>query len=585
MLPWLRKLSTALRDSRRSNAAGRGRPRAKLTVEHLENRDVPSTFSSVSGNFNNTPIPANDTVWFDASFKVSNLGQAPSVTIGVTNQTISFTANGTNYKIPVPESTIVISKTNTVANTTYDAGSGSWMTSLPLNFNNGFLAGVAFPVGTTLPGNIQNVTWSGDFSTDVPDVTVTWQWSAAVYTSFGSSYGSLGVTPVDSPSGKAGTPTAYKSDVTAGATGNGGNNYTGNPVANSSLTIQSIGDALVYPFPSSNPRTSIVFNESDVLAHAQLDTTDGFFNVWYSDEHALSLGVSQVTTITASGTQTSNYTVTPMPSNPGVVQNPQVGAPNGVDPSGRPIAPTLYITDITNNPNNLSGDWQYGGTGYSPNAVYGTWKSATETIDYTKSTTSPTITLTPGTDPTKNDWNLGTGSTQPPAGTASQGFGTEIQWNLKTLAQEGILLPGHNYRFYVMVHDGDQNKSGGDVGQAAFNENNPLPPQPGTISGDVGFTSAIKSGPMYMVTVTLLDSNEHIVATTTTDLGGNYTFSNVPAGTYTLVVSIPKNYSADMTSAPGGNGTWFSTSTTEGFTNINLTSGANDPGYNLFFSI
>src|SRR5262249_26993746 len=52
------------------------------------------------------------------------------------------------------------------------------------------------------------------------------------------------------------------------------------------------------------------------------------------------------------------------------------------DVSGRPLFPSLYLTDITNfTPAQLAstpghaGDWQYGGVPVSPSAVFGTWKS------------------------------------------------------------------------------------------------------------------------------------------------------------------------------------------------------------------
>jgi len=32
-----------------------------------------------------------------------------------------------------------------------------------------------------------------------------------------------------------------------------------------------------------------------------------------------------------------------------------------------------------------------------------------------------------------------------------------------------VLQSGHTYRFQFMGHDGDQNKSGGDVGEACVN--------------------------------------------------------------------------------------------------------------------
>ncbi len=38
----------------------------------------------------------------------------------------------------------------------------------------------------------------------------------------------------------------------------------------------------------------------------------------------------------------------------------------------------------------------------------------------------------------------------------------------RLIANHG-LQPGHTYRLQFMVHDGDQNKTGGDVGQACVN--------------------------------------------------------------------------------------------------------------------
>jgi hypothetical protein len=44
----------------------------------------------------------------------------------------------------------------------------------------------------------------------------------------------------------------------------------------------------------------------------------------------------------------------------------------------------------------------------------------------------------------------------------NEGYGAEIRWDISSLN----LIPGHSYRVYFMVHDGDQNKTGGDSGQA-----------------------------------------------------------------------------------------------------------------------
>jgi hypothetical protein len=96
-------------------------------------------------------------------------------------------------------------------------------------------------------------------------------------------------------------------------------------------------------------------------------------------------------------------------------------------------------------------------------------------------TVSPAkVTVTADADPAKNNWTLGSGSDAPPGGdldmlnlqqqqlTSSlknEGYGAECVWDVSQLG----LIPGHTYRLQFMVHDGDQNKTGGDSGQACMN--------------------------------------------------------------------------------------------------------------------
>jgi len=105
-----------------------------------------------------------------------------------------------------------------------------------------FLAGLAFQVPSNFPGGINPVSWSVSFSSDTT-VNVNWQWAAAVYTSFSSSYNALGVKPVDDNmasiyqnSDHAGTPENFKAFVTGGARGGGGSNFTGSYTGTASAT-------------------------------------------------------------------------------------------------------------------------------------------------------------------------------------------------------------------------------------------------------------------------------------------------------------------------------------------------------------
>jgi hypothetical protein len=137
----------------------------------------------------------------------------------------------------------------------------------------------------------------------------------------------------------------------------------------------------------------------------------------------------------------------------------QDGEQAGTDTSGRPMFPALFITDTTYGGNPLGGDWQYGGTGIPPHFVSGTWKGAVRIIDQTKN--PDTVTVTPDADPPVNNWNLGPGADPVPPGLPNEGYGAEVRWNIADLG----LQPGHSYRLYFMVHDGDQNNTGGDSGQ------------------------------------------------------------------------------------------------------------------------
>ncbi len=210
-----------------------------------------------------------------------------------------------------------------------------------------------------------------------------------------------------------------------------------------------------------------MFNENEVLRAFGVDNQN--IKLWYNDEHALLLGANQITVKTGSGTSTTLYPLSTMPSNPGGVVNPLTGSNSltgdqaAVDPQGRPLWPSLFITDITGNPSNRAGDWQFGGTPVNPNAVFGVWKAASIFLDKTR---TPNVrTVNPAADPASNNWNLDGGDPAPP-GLVNQGFGAEVRWDVNALIGSGKFLPGHSYRLQLMVHDGDQNKVGGDVGEA-----------------------------------------------------------------------------------------------------------------------
>jgi hypothetical protein len=253
----------------------------------------------------------------------------------------------------------------------------------------------------------------------------------------------------------------------SGVTGSGGMIPTGGTTGVYSCTPgveQLIITDCGYPMTTSNPLTATVFSENEVFRAIRPAGAwpNGVVQMFYSDEHAMTLGVRRVVVKDASGTTMMDYPVTALAADPGTATNPQtgtnmlVGDQSGLDASLRPMWPSLFITDISSDPSSRIGDWQQGGAPLAPNDIFGTWKSAVRTVDKTQSPVA--VTITPDADPAKNNWNLG-GGDPVPAGLTNQGWGAEARWNVS-------LKPGHSYRLQVLVHDGDQNKGGGDSGEA-----------------------------------------------------------------------------------------------------------------------
>jgi hypothetical protein len=236
--------------------------RPRLGLDVLEDRSTP-TVSAISANFNSTPIPAGDTVWFSSVGKVSGLAAGTTTSMHLTGGTVSFTAGGTAYTVDVPDTTITFTPLATKATTTYSAS--GWLVTAPLKFNgNVFLGGAALPVVAGLPGGIKNVTWQTDVTADAPRVSVSWKWGAAVYSSFGSP-GAVGAKAVDDAkvdfyrnSDAAGTPENFKAFVVRGGTGTGGNSYTGGYSGS-----KSVAAGAYVPPPAFGSLSGTVFQDNN----------------------------------------------------------------------------------------------------------------------------------------------------------------------------------------------------------------------------------------------------------------------------------------------------------------------------------
>ena len=293
-----------------------------------------------------------------------------------------------------------------------------------------------------------------------------------------------GAVPGVTTDNPGGTWTVVPDAPTAkGPKANGAGTDAGTVVACSAGADGAIVTSCGYPYASSNPLTSVEFNESEVLraVRPSIGVSGGVVSLLYADEHAMTLGVRQVAVTSGASTTATDYPVSPLTGSPDRIFNPQTGTnaltgdQSGLDPSLRPLWPVLYVTDVTKDPTNRAGDWQMGGRPINPNAVFGTWKSAVRTVD--KTTSPPTVSVTPDADPAKNNWNLGVDDPVP-TGIKNEGWGAEVRWGV-------VFQPGHSYRLQVIVHDGDQNKVGGDCGEACvvFCAGTGTPPPAGCPTG------------------------------------------------------------------------------------------------------
>ncbi len=236
---------------------------------------------------------------------------------------------------------------------------------------------------------------------------------------------------------------------------------------------ESVADSCGYP--SGTGKTATTFNESTVLRAFSLignNPSNAHVQLFYNDEHTMVLGLGAgLTPFTGEYNKPATTVATleagDYGNGAGEVLN--VGDRTQKDPAGRPLYPALFVTDITTTPTSKVGDWQQlPGTittwdinkAQVPNAVYGTWKPDN------------------GNDTPKNNWFLGPNADPLPPGPLDkngnptalkdEGYGTEVRWNVSSVKDEAgnNLVGGHTYRFQFMVHDGDQNQAGGDVGEA-----------------------------------------------------------------------------------------------------------------------
>jgi hypothetical protein len=196
-----------------------------------------------SSNFNGTSVPAGSYIWFNANFKANHVPSG-GVTIDFTNGNVSFTAGGTSYSLAVPNAKITFSPGVSCTSTTFDSGSDTWITTVPVSGDDEvFLTGFAWPVPSGgLHGGANPVNFSGTYSseTNAPGLSIEMKWSAAAYSSFTTDYNALQIKAghqtacgqnngdhAGTPEGVDSTNTPWKKYLVGGPRGGGGSNFTG----------------------------------------------------------------------------------------------------------------------------------------------------------------------------------------------------------------------------------------------------------------------------------------------------------------------------------------------------------------------
>jgi hypothetical protein len=191
---------------------------------------IPSIDSAIPGNavsWNGFNAPAGSVVWINAH--INGAQNVPANTITTVDFTgVTVVVNATSYAIPNGH---IVFSPGTTTPTTVVNGDGSWTTTVaPNSTGDIFFDGQAIPVDANLEnGGHGNTGSTFSFTTSSSDsnLSFSWQWSAAVYTSWPGN----ALANIEPVHGKyqAGAPqnTAVQADLIQGPRGGGGSNFTG----------------------------------------------------------------------------------------------------------------------------------------------------------------------------------------------------------------------------------------------------------------------------------------------------------------------------------------------------------------------
>ena len=352
--------------------------------------DLACDFSTqIESNFNGTDIPYPRYIWFNSHLTgVDGLDKSKQTTLYISNQRIVFTGESvdgktsTPYNLAVPDAKIVFNDPGVSAPVTSFAG-GMWVTRLPVGWGdsgNPFIAGLAFPVPTGgIGGGINPVTWSADYASADGSITdASWQWSAAVYTTFTTNYNALGVEAVDD-SKKSGSPMNYIDYVVGGARGGGGSNTTGSNsstkgggpcVPAPTAVATSTSTKVPTPLPSATPIPSNTAPPTSTTRPMTPTQTPTRTQTPTVTQTRTPLPPTSTPTVTPTRTQTPIPSATSVPSMTPTISPTPSKTPV---PSATPICP-VYGTTLQTTGNRLSWNLQNNSADtYTIQSIFITW--------------------------------------------------------------------------------------------------------------------------------------------------------------------------------------------------------------------
>ncbi len=218
-----------------------------------------SCANSIESNFNGTDVAAGKWIWFSAHLKLSS---HPNTNFMVLLNNSQVTSGA--FTLNIPNAKLSFSTTATAASYTFTAN--TWNITVPLSSANEdeiFLSGLAWQVSAGgMKGGLNPVTWTGKFFSDA-NVSLSWQWSAAVYNNFSTDYNGTNVVLLHNSADHAGTPVKYAvaGNSIGGARGGGASNYTGSWSSTKSTGTCSVSNS---PLPISLKSFSALRNKQNV---------------------------------------------------------------------------------------------------------------------------------------------------------------------------------------------------------------------------------------------------------------------------------------------------------------------------------